>query len=137
MKLWTGHLLPGAGYNQVLIHPSFSSSLIRSFTLFLLIGQAIARLAIDTQRGQVVGCINVLSDGLLAAFIPLLEVLPDYQGQGIGSELVRRMLASLSHLYSIDVICDTDVQPFYERCGMMRYTGMIKRHYHNQAGASE
>ena len=78
-------------------------------------------------RGEVVGFINALSDGVMAAFIPLLEVRPDHQGQGIGSELVQRMLGLLSPLYSVDITCDADVAPFYERMGMQRLTGMAWR----------
>lgn len=89
-------------------------------------------LALDGEK--VVGFITAISDGVLTAFIPLLEVLPDYQGQGIGQELTRKMLDSLKHLYSIDLICDEDVQPFYEKLDMRRYTGMIYRNYENQAG---
>lgn len=40
--------------------------------------------AIDDAHGRVVGFVNMLSDGVLTAFIPWLEVLPGYQGQGIG-----------------------------------------------------
>ncbi len=83
---------------------------------------------------QVVGYITAITDGVLAAYIPHLEVLPDYRGQGIGSELVRRMLDALSQRYMIDLICDPDVQPFYERLGMTRYSGMILRHYERQSG---
>lgn len=95
-------------------------------------------LAMDDETDEVVGFMTAISDGLLAAFIPLLEVLPAYQGQGIGSELTRRMLQSLAHLYSVDLLCDADVQPFYERLGMYRAQGMLIRNYHNQnASASE
>ena len=83
---------------------------------------------------QVIGYINAISDGVLVAYIPHLEVLPAYQGQGIGSELVRRMLDTLRGLYMIDLICDAEVQPFYERLGLTRYTGMIKRNYDHQTG---
>ena len=38
------------------------------------------------------GFITATSDGALSAAIRLLEVLEAYQGQGIGSELLRRML---------------------------------------------
>jgi ribosomal protein S18 acetylase RimI-like enzyme len=85
---------------------------------------------------QVVGYITAITDGVLAAYIPHLEVLPAYKGQGIGSELVRRMLDKLRDLYMIDLICDTDVQPFYERLGMRPYTGMIYRNYDRQSGAT-
>ncbi len=91
-------------------------------------------LAVDDAFGQVVGFITAISDGVLVAFIPLLEVLPDYQEQGIGTELTRRLLDRLSHLYAIDLICDTDVQPFYARLGMQPYTAMIRRNYDRQSG---
>ena len=39
-------------------------------------------LAVDRSDGQVVGFINAITDKTLMAFIPLLEVLPAYQGKG-------------------------------------------------------
>lgn len=81
---------------------------------------------------MVVGFINAVSDGVHAAYIPLLETLEPYQGRGIGSELVRRMLDSLRHLYQIDLMCDDDVRPFYERFDMMPAGGMIVRNYERQ-----
>jgi ribosomal protein S18 acetylase RimI-like enzyme len=103
--------------------------------LRILAGSAAIVLARGDATGQVVGFITAISDGVSCAYIPHLEVLPAYQGRGIGSELVRRMLAQLRHIYMIDLICDTDVQPFYERLGMRPYTGMIQRNYDRQSGA--
>lgn len=91
-------------------------------------------LAVDEETEHVVGFINALSDGVLNAFIPLLEVLPEHQGRGIGSELVRRMLAQLSDLYAIDLLCDADVQPFYAYLGMQPAQGMMLRRYERQGG---
>lgn len=93
-------------------------------------------LAIDSEDERVVGYITAISDGVLSAYIPLLEVLQPWQGQGIGSELVRRMLERLQHLYMIDLICDDDVVPFYERHGMRKTTGMMVRNYDRQAGST-
>ncbi len=76
---------------------------------------------------QCVGFINALSDGLLTAYIPLLEVLPEYRRRGIGSELVRRMVDTFRHFYAIDVVCDESVAPFYETHGFSKCAGMIKR----------
>jgi ribosomal protein S18 acetylase RimI-like enzyme len=84
-------------------------------------------LALDATTENVVGYITMISDGVLSAFIPNIEVLAAYQGQGIGSELMRRMLDRLSRIPNIDLICDPDVQPFYQRLGMTPYTGMIIR----------
>ncbi len=87
-------------------------------------------LAKDSETGQVVGFINALSDAVMTAYIPMLEVLPDYQSQGIGTELMKRMLAKLGNLYMIDLLCDADLQPFYGRFGMQKTTGMMIRTMH-------
>ncbi len=105
--------------------------------LRILRGSTHCVLAVNSETGSVVGFITAISDGVSAAYIPYLEVLKPYQGSGIGSELVRRMLAHLRHLYMIDLICDADVQSFYERLGMHRYMGMIYRNYDWQSGATE
>lgn len=80
----------------------------------------------------VIGYLTAISDGVSTAYLPQLEVLPAYQGRGIGSELVRRMLARLRHLYAIDLLCDPDVQPFYEHLGMRPAGGMLLRNYDRQ-----
>ena len=67
--------------------------------------------------GTVVGFITAVSDHVSCAYIPHLEVLSAYQGQGIGSELVRLMVEKLRHLYMIDLVCDSSLQQFYERLG--------------------
>jgi ribosomal protein S18 acetylase RimI-like enzyme len=103
--------------------------------LRILAGSYAILLARDDATSAVVGFITAISDGITCAYIPHLEVLPAYQGRGIGSELVRRMLEQLRHLYMIDLICDTSVQPFYARLGMRPYTGMILRNYDRQSGA--
>jgi ribosomal protein S18 acetylase RimI-like enzyme len=83
--------------------------------LDILRGSDAVVIAIDADA--VVGYATAISDGALSAFIPLLEVLPAYQHQGIATELVRRLLAQLDHLYMVDVCCDADLEPFYQRLG--------------------
>ena len=102
--------------------------------LRLLNGSDHVVLAIDERAGRVVGFITAISDGVLSAYIPHLEVLPEYQGQGIGSELMRQMLNRLRDLYMVDLLCDEDIQPFYERLGMRRMLGMAVRNYDRQSG---
>ena len=48
----------------------------------------------------------MLSGWALTAFIPWLEVLPGYQGRGIGGELMRRILEGTDRFYSVDLVCD-------------------------------
>src|SRR5439155_430666 len=75
-------------------------------------------LAVDGETGNVVGFITAITDGVLSAYIPHLEVLPAYQRRRIGTELTRRMLATLEGFYGIDLLCDPDVESFYVRLGM-------------------
>ncbi len=92
-------------------------------------------LALDVTTNAVIGYITALSDGVLFAYISSLEVLPAFQGQGIGRELVRRLLARLQDIYAIDLLCDPDVQDFYARLGMRPAGGMLIRNYARQSGA--
>ncbi len=100
--------------------------------LAALRGSEAVVLAVDDEvapgsPGRVVGFVNAIGDGVLAASIPLLEVLPAWQGQGIGSELVRRLLEAVGPRYMIDLVCDDDLVPFYERFGLLRHGAMIRR----------
>jgi GNAT superfamily N-acetyltransferase len=92
-------------------------------------------LALDDETGQVVAFVTAISDHVLCAFVPLLEVLPAYQGRGVGRELVRRMLEKWHGLYAIDLICDPELQPFYASLGMQPVSGMALRDYARQSGA--
>jgi GNAT superfamily N-acetyltransferase len=75
----------------------------------------------------VVGFVTAITDGRLSAFIPLLEVRPSHRGHGVGSELVRQMLDALEGLYAVDVVCDAELRPFYERFGMVPLQAMALR----------
>jgi ribosomal protein S18 acetylase RimI-like enzyme len=92
-------------------------------------------LALD--KDKCVGFINALSDGVFYAYIPLLEVLPKYQSKGIGKKLAKLMLETLKDMYAIDIVCDESVAPFYDKLGLSRCVGMIKRNHENQGTAIE
>jgi ribosomal protein S18 acetylase RimI-like enzyme len=85
------------------------------------------RVVVARSQDTVVGFVNMISDGVLTAFIPWLEVRPEFQGRGIGTELMRRVLAEAEHLYSVDLVCDEELRPYYERLGGVALTGMIWR----------
>ncbi len=95
--------------------------------LAMLTRSAFVELAIDPQSSLVVGFVNALCDGVQAAFIPCLEVLPAYQHNGIGSQLVRRLLARLEHIPAVDLVCDQELQPFYEAFNMRPGVSMMIR----------
>lgn len=83
--------------------------------LAILRGSDHVVLAWDGDR--VVGFVTAITDGAISAYVPLLEVLPDHQGRGIGTELMRRVLAHLDGLYMVDLCCDADLEPYYARLG--------------------
>ncbi|PUB13383.1 GNAT family N-acetyltransferase [Paenisporosarcina sp. OV554] len=91
-------------------------------------------LAVDDESKQVVGFITAISDGVLSAYIPFLEVLPPFQGQGIGQQLLKKMVELLSDMYMIDLMCDEELQGYYEKLGMHRSHGMVLRNYAKQSG---
>ena len=90
--------------------------------------------AIDEDSNKIVGFINAISDGVLSAYIPLLEVLAEYQNQGIGCQLVKKMFKELDDFYMIDLLCDEELQLYYEKQGMFKSQGMMIRNYNYQSG---
>jgi GNAT superfamily N-acetyltransferase len=102
--------------------------------LRMLRGAWAVALAVDTDAGRVVGFANAVSDGVLSAYIPLLEVLPEWQGQGIGTRLIEVLCEQLDDLYMVDLVCDAELEAFYEPLGFRALTGMAKRNYENQTG---
>ena len=100
--------------------------------LRMLEGSSHVWLALDGNR--LVGYIRAISDGFYAAFLPELEVLPGYQGLGIGTTLLTKLLDDLAGFYSIDGTCDGGLVDYYRRFGFMRGNGMTIRAYQHQAG---
>ena len=93
-------------------------------------------LALDEDSDVVVGFITAVSDGAIAAYIPLLEVLPAHRQRGIGRELVTRMQQELGDLYAVDLVCDEALVPFYASLGMKPARAMTVRRFDRQSGAT-
>lgn len=87
-------------------------------------------LAREGEEGRVVGFVTSISDGVLSAFIALLEVLPEHRGRGIGTELVRRLLVELERSSVVDVVCDPELVSFYRRFEMTPLSSMGLRRHH-------
>lgn len=69
---------------------------------------------------ELVGFLDVVSNGVTDAYIQDVMVRPDYQGKGIGTELMNRAINRLKadHIYMVSVIYgEEELRPFYERFG--------------------
>lgn len=75
-------------------------------------------------RSRLVGTGRALSDFEYHATIYDVAVDPDYQHRGIGSQLVRELLARLP-VWRVLLVADADVQPFYRRLGFTAYDGVM------------
>ena len=93
--------------------------------------------AIDKECNKVVGFVNSISDGVLTAYIPLIEVLPEYQGTGIGGELMKRILSELKNLYMVDICHDIELQPYYAKFGAYQSHASVFRNYEAQSGREQ
>ncbi len=83
---------------------------------------------------DVIGFVTAITDGVLSAFITLLEVLPQYHNQGIGQALINQLLDEIGDIYMIDLVCDANLSRFYAELGFATATGMSRRDYDMQSG---
>ncbi|RLJ60757.1 acetyltransferase (GNAT) family protein [Litoreibacter meonggei] len=81
--------------------------------------------------GQVAGFCCSLSDRNIFSFISLLEVLPEYQGKGIGSRLIEETQRKYKTLYSLDLVCDDKMIGFYKEKGFKKLNAMSIRRFEN------
>jgi len=68
---------------------------------------------------KMVGYIDSVSNGVTDAYIQDLMVHPDYQGKGLGTELMNQMITYLkeNRIYIISVVFEESLKPFYDRFG--------------------
>lgn len=83
---------------------------------------------------EVIGFVTAISDGVLSAFITLLEVLPEHHDKGIGHSLINQMMEQIGEIYMVDLVCDANLSRFYAELGFATATGMSRRDYAMQSG---
>ena len=71
---------------------------------------------------ELIGFVDCVSNGVTDAYIQDLMVHPDYQGKGIGTDLMNKMIAYLKqkHIYMISVVFEEKLKSFYERFGFFK-----------------
>jgi ribosomal protein S18 acetylase RimI-like enzyme len=60
----------------------------------LILGSLSFVVATDTSTGKAVGMGRVISDGVSDGYIQDMVVLPEYRGRGVGSAIVRALIAA-------------------------------------------
>jgi len=81
------------------------------------------------EKSKLVGFLTAITDGVMHAFISLIEVLEPYQNRGIGKKLVKLAIEHFKGYYDIVLITDPDKADFYKKLGFREICGMHIRDY--------
>lgn len=83
------------------------------------------------QDGELIGICRAVGDGETIVFVQDLLVLPAYQRQGVGSALLRAVLARYAHVRQIELAADDTVQTaaFYRAAGFRELSELGCRGY--------
>ena len=70
-------------------------------------------------KDELVGYNDCVSNGVTDAYIQDLMVHPDYQGKGVGTDLMNKMIMYLKEkrIYMISVVFEESLKPFYDKFG--------------------
>jgi len=69
---------------------------------------------------RLVGLGNAITDGHLVVYYPHLLVAPEYQGRGIGSQLMTRLMSKYEGFHQQILVADGRAIEFYKKCGFVR-----------------
>jgi len=69
---------------------------------------------------KLVGLISAMDDGIMTAYIHYLLVRPEYQGKGIGEQLIERTKEKYKDYLRIVLVAYDKECGFYEHCGFKK-----------------
>ena len=72
------------------------------------------------EDSKLIGLGNAISDGHLVVYYPHLLVLPEFQGRGIGTRLMRMLMARYKNFHQHMLVADGRAIEFYRKCGFER-----------------
>ena len=83
-------------------------------------------LAAFNKEGKLVGVLRAVGDGASILFIQDILVTPEYQHQGIGTELLQQTLEKYKNVYQIQLTTDNSMKTisFYESNGFTSLTSL-------------
>lgn len=67
-----------------------------------------------------VGLISAMDDGIMTAYIHYLLIRPEYQGKGIGKQLIERTKEKYKDYLRIVLVAYDKECGFYEHCGFKK-----------------
>ncbi|YAF96494.1 MAG: GNAT family N-acetyltransferase [Nodularia sp. CChRGM 3473] len=91
----------------------------------LLLALANSHTVISAWRENLlIGLGNAISDGALVVYYPHLLVLPSYQNQGIGREIMKRLQSPYINFHQQILLSIDDAVPFYKKLGFQHSQGV-------------
>ena len=69
---------------------------------------------------DLIGIANAISDGHLVVYYPHMLILPEYQGQGIGTRIMKVLLKKYKNFHQQMLTADGKAIEFYSKCGFAR-----------------
>ncbi len=87
---------------------------------------------IAVSEGKVIGMGRLVGDGVMYWYLQEIIVLPEFQGKGIGTRIVNRLLEFISDntvpgtFTSVGLTAATGRDSFYEKFGFSKSLGMTK-----------
>lgn len=72
------------------------------------------------EHGRIVGVGRALADGIDTSYLCDIAVLPDYQGSGLGKQIVARLVALSQGHKKILLYAVAGKEPFYRKFGFRR-----------------
>jgi GNAT superfamily N-acetyltransferase len=69
---------------------------------------------------RLIGLGNAISDGYLVVYYPHLIVLPEFQGKGVGTEIMRQLKKKYESFHQHILVADGKAIEFYKKCGFER-----------------
>jgi len=73
---------------------------------------------------RLVGLVNAIDDGVFTAFVDNLLVDPEYQGKGIGRQLLQQIISHYRGKMDVGLVSPKSNSGFYEKAGMQQVNGV-------------